>query len=55
MTSPEEEKVVEQYPPPPVDDLPPPSLRQALVGYGSIFVGLVAVAVLIGLLMKALR
>ena len=49
-----EKKVVENYPPP-VDDLPPPSFRQALVGYGSIFLALIALAVLVGLLMKVLR
>ena len=49
-----EKKVVEHYPPPP-DDLPPPSFRQALVGYGSILIGLVLLGLLIGLLMKVLR
>ena len=49
-----DKKVVEHYPPP-VDDLPPPSFRQALVGYGSIFLALVALAILLGLLMKVLR
>ena len=48
-------KVVEHYPPPPVDDLPPPSFRQALIGYGSILAGLVLLAVLIGFLMRVLR
>lgn len=49
-----EKKVVERYPPP-VDELPPPSFRQALVGYGSIFLVLVGLGLLIGLLMKVLR
>lgn len=40
----------------PIDDeLPPPSFRQALIGYGSIMLGLVALGLLIGLLMKVLR
>jgi hypothetical protein len=50
-----EKKVVEHYPPPPDDEPPPPTFRQALVGYGSIFLALVALAVLIGVLMKVLR
>ncbi len=50
-----EKKAVERYPPPPQDDLPPPSFRQALVGYGSILIGLVLLGLLIGLLMKVLR
>jgi len=54
MTSPEK-KAVENYPPPPEDELPPPSFRQALVGYGSIIVALVLLGVLIGTLMKVLR
>lgn len=37
------------------DELPPPSFRQALVGYGSIFAGLVLLAVLVGVLMRVLR
>jgi len=54
MTSAEEKKVVETYPPPDPEP-PPPTFRQALVGYGSIFVGLVLFAILIGVLMKVLR
>jgi hypothetical protein len=50
-----DKKVVEHYPPPPTDDLPPPTFRQALIGYGSIIVALVALGVLIGVLMKVLR
>jgi hypothetical protein len=60
-------KVVEHYPPPeepalpatgrshPEAELPPPTFRQALLGYGSILVGLVLLGLLIGLLMKVLR
>jgi hypothetical protein len=53
-----EKKVVEHHPPPqnhPDDELPPPTFRQALVGYGSIMLGLVLLALLIGFLMKVLR
>jgi len=50
-----EEKVVQHYPPPEPDELPPPTFRQALLGYGSILLALVVVGVLIGLLMKVLR
>jgi hypothetical protein len=49
------EKVVEHYPPPPDDELPPPTFKQALIGYGSIFLALVVLALIIGLLMKVLR
>ena len=57
MTTPEppEKRIVEHYPPPPDDELPPPTFRQALFGYGSIILGLVALGLLIGLLMKVLR
>jgi hypothetical protein len=48
-----EKKVVEHDPPP--DELPPPTFRQALVGYGSIIGGLVVLGLLIGLLMRVLR
>jgi hypothetical protein len=51
---PEEKKIVEHYPPPP-DEPPPPTFRQALVGYGTIFLALVGLGVLIGVLMKVLR
>ena len=51
---PEEKKIVEHYPPPP-DEPAPPTFRQALVGYGTIFLALVALGVLIGVLMKVLR
>ena len=50
----EERKVVEHYPPPP-DELPPPTFKQALLGYGSIILALAALGLLIGLLMKVLR
>ncbi len=50
-----EKKVVEHYPPPPQDELPPPTFRQALLGYGSIILGLVLLGLLIGVLMKVLR
>ena len=52
---PREEKVIERYPPPPEDELPPPTFKQALIGYGSIILGLVAVGLIIGFLMKVLR
>jgi len=51
---PEEKKIVEHYPPPP-EEPPPPTFRQALIGYGSIFLALVGLGVLIGVLMKVLR
>jgi ABC-type Fe3+ transport system substrate-binding protein len=50
-----EEKVVQHYPPPEPDELPPPTFRQALLGYGSILLALVVLGVLIGILMKVLR
>jgi hypothetical protein len=52
--TPEDKKVVEHYPPP-GEELPPPTFRQALIGYGSIILGLVALGLLIGLLMRVLR
>jgi hypothetical protein len=51
----DKEKIVTHYPPPEPDELPPPTFRQALIGYGSILVALVALGLLIGLLMKVLR
>ena len=52
--APEEKKVVEHYPK--VEDEPaPPTFRQALIGYGTIILALVALGVLIGVLMKVLR
>lgn len=53
MTS--EKRVVEHYPPPQPDELPPPTFRQALVGYGSIILALVLLGVLLGVLMRVLR
>lgn len=50
-----DQKVVEHYPAPEPDELPPPTFRQALLGYGSIMLALVALGLLIGLLMKVLR
>jgi hypothetical protein len=54
MSESHEKKIVEHYPPP-ENDPPPPTFRQALLGYGSIFLGLVLIAVLIGVLMRVLR
>ena len=54
MTETPEKKIVEHYPPP-QDDPPPPTFWQALVGYGSILVALIALGVLIGVLIKVLR
>lgn len=48
------DKVVEHYPAP-EPELPPPTFKQALIGYGSILLGLVLFGVLIGLLMRFLR
>jgi hypothetical protein len=49
-------RVVEFYPPPkPDDELPPPTFRQALVGYGSIMLGLVLLGLLLGAMMRFLR
>ena len=52
---PPEKKVIEHYAPPADDELPPPTFRQALVGYGSILLGLVLLGLLIGFFMKILR
>ncbi len=49
-----EKKVVEEYPPPEPEP-PPPTFRQALLGYGSIILGLVLLGVVIGVLMRVLR
>jgi hypothetical protein len=49
-----EPRVVEHYAPLP-DELPPPTFRQALVGYGSIILALVLLGVLLGVLMRVLR
>lgn len=48
-------KIVEHYPPPEPDELPPPTFRQALIGYGSIILALVLLGVLLGVLMRVLR
>ena len=48
------EKVVEVYPAPD-PELPEPSLKQYFLGWGALFLGLVLVAVLLGLLMRWLR
>jgi hypothetical protein len=49
-----EDKHVERYPPP-EPDRPDPSFKQYLVGWGLVFLGLVAAGVLLGLLMRWLR
>ena len=54
MSDEPEKKIVEHHAPPD-PEVPPPTFRQALVGYGSILVALVALGVLIGVLMKVLR
>jgi hypothetical protein len=55
MTEPEgQEKQVEVFPPPEPEP-PEPSFKQYLVGWGLIFLGLVAVGVLLGVLMRVLR
>jgi hypothetical protein len=56
-----EKKVVAHDSPPatersdPEAELSPPTFRQALVGYGSIMLGLVLLGLLIGVLMRVLR
>jgi hypothetical protein len=50
-----EKKLIEHYPQPEPDELPPPTFKQALIGYGSILLALVVLGLLIGLLMKVLR
>ncbi len=54
MTEAPEKRVVEHYLPSP-DEPPPPTFRQALVGYGSIILALVLLGVLLGVLMRVLR
>jgi hypothetical protein len=49
-----EKKVVQHYAPP-EEELPPPTFKQALIGYGSILLALVCLGLLIGLAMKLLR
>jgi hypothetical protein len=53
MTAPED-KHVERYPPPQPEP-PEPSFKQYLAGWGIIFLGLVAVGVLLGVLLRVLR
>jgi hypothetical protein len=49
-----EEKQVQKFPPP--DPEPPePTFKQYLVGWGAIFLALVALGVLLGVLMRILR
>jgi hypothetical protein len=48
------DKEVQHYPPPEPDP-PQPSFKQYLVGWGAIFLALVALGVLVGLLMRYLR
>jgi hypothetical protein len=47
-------KHVERYPPP-EGEPPEPSFKQYLLGWGVVFLGLVAAGVLLGLLMRWLR
>ena len=47
-----EEKQVEKFPAP---EPPEPSFKQYLVGWGAIFLALVALGVLLGVLMRILR
>lgn len=49
-----DEKQVEEFPPPPPEP-PEPSFKQYLLGWGAIFLGLIALGVLLGLLMRVLR
>ncbi|MFL5439918.1 MAG: hypothetical protein ACJ79W_12225 [Myxococcales bacterium] len=53
MTDPE--KHVEVFPPPPEEERPEPSFKQYFVGWGLIFLALVALGVLLGVLMRVLR
>jgi len=55
MTGPEQpEKQVEVFPPPEPEP-PEPSFKRYLVGWGVIFLGLVALGILLGVLMRVLR
>ena len=49
-----DEKRVEEFPPPP-PERPEPSFKQYLLGWGAIFLALVALGVLLGVLMRVLR
>ena len=50
----DEKKEVQHYPPPEPEP-PEPTFKQYLVGWGAIFLALVALGVLLGLLMRFLR
>jgi hypothetical protein len=50
----EDDKHVERYPPPEPEPKQP-SFKQYLVGWGLVFLGLVAAGVLLGVLMRFLR
>jgi hypothetical protein len=54
MTERQEEKQVEVFPPP-EEEPPEPTFRQYFVGWGVIFLGLIALGVLLGVLMRVLR
>jgi hypothetical protein len=49
-----EEKQVQKFPPPEPEP-PGPSFKQYLLGWGAIFLALVALGVLLGVLMRVLR
>ncbi|HKC60339.1 MAG TPA: hypothetical protein VKB92_09645 [Myxococcales bacterium] len=49
-----EEKQIQRYPPPEPEP-PEPSFKQYLLGWGAIFLALVALGILLGLLMRFLR
>jgi hypothetical protein len=49
-----EEKHVQKFPPPD-PDRPEPTFKQYLLGWGAIFIALVALGVLLGILMRILR
>jgi hypothetical protein len=49
-----EEKQVQKFPPAPPEP-PEPSFKQYLLGWGAIFLALVALGVLLGVLMRILR
>ena len=49
-----EEKQVQKFPPPD-PERPEPSFKQYLIGWGAIFLALVALGVLLGVLMRILR
>ena len=49
-----EDKQIQRYPPPEREP-PEPTFKQYLLGWGAIFLALVALGVLLGLLMRFLR